>query len=129
MNTFPLHILEAGRQHHLSLYTSSVIHADPIDIYYCLSARISVPLYLVFRYLTSTRPNPEHKSVMWIDLLYVIGSKRLSTAATIASDEICPGQHRPKVGIEIFVLVHFTDRTLTKCTLASARHTEEKNTE
>ena len=46
MDTFPLHILEAGRQHHLSLYTSSVIHADPIDIYYCLSARISVPLYL-----------------------------------------------------------------------------------
>jgi len=46
MDTFPLHILEAGRQHHLSLYTSSLIHADPIDIYYCLSARISVPLYL-----------------------------------------------------------------------------------
>ena len=71
------------------------------------------------RYLTSTRPNPEHKSVMWI-YFNVIGNKRTYTAVTIASDEICPGQHRPKVGIENFVFGHFTDRTLTKCTLAYA---------
>ena len=74
------------------------------------------------RYLTSTRPNPEHKSVMSCGSIYfnVIGSKRLSTAVTIASDEIRPGKHGPEVGIEIFVFGHFTDRTLTKCTLAYA---------
>jgi len=44
-----------------------VIHADPIDVYYAFQQESQS--HYTFRYLTSTRPNPEHKSVMCIDLL------------------------------------------------------------
>ena len=51
-------------------------------------------------------------------------------AVTIDSDDVSTGQDTSKqIGISRFFLQHFTDRTLTRCTLAYARHTEETNTE
>ena len=71
MDTVPLHILDVGRQHHLSLYTSSVICADPIDVYYCVSAKISVPLYIsIF---------DKHAAKSWAQICHVDRSTLVSS--------------------------------------------------